>query len=313
MTRFFVPFCSVLLLLNCGASVPDAVTDEPTATSSSAVSCFPQMSLFPVGAEHNIGYDNSCRSGTCPISCPDSHANSDWNGRAGHHGIDIFAFRGAPIVAVADGTVVRVGVVSSTSGLRVRLRDDCGWEYYYGHLDSASVVPGQRVTRGTALGTMGNTGTSGVHLHFNVSPEGRYSEDFDPFDLLVSTSATACQAPVDPPSGCGTLLAGQVLNPNDSVTSCDQRFVMVMQTDGNLVLYQNGVGAIWASRTSSAGSTIAAMQDDGNLVVYSAQGVPLWSSGTNGSVGARLVVQDDGNAVLYANGRAVWNSGTSGR
>ncbi|MEZ4361399.1 MAG: peptidoglycan DD-metalloendopeptidase family protein [Kofleriaceae bacterium] len=160
---------------------------------SAAVTCTPRMSMFPVAVPHNIGYDAaSCGSGTCATSCPDIHANSDWNGPAGHHGIDIFAYRGAPLVAVADGTIVAVGTPSSTSGLRVRLRDACGWEYYYGHLDSARVSVGQQVKAGSVIGLMGNTGTSGVHTHFNVSPDGNYNADINPFTLLRQTSNSDC-------------------------------------------------------------------------------------------------------------------------
>lgn len=153
----------------------------------------PQMVHFPVEAPHNIGYDNaSCGTGTCEVSCPDGHANSDWNGPAGHHGIDIFAHYQAELVAVADAQVVAVGVVSDTSGIRVRIRDACGWEYYYGHLDEALVQVGDTLAPGDVLGTMGATGTQSVHLHFNVSFDGQYSDDIDPFALLDTTSPTAC-------------------------------------------------------------------------------------------------------------------------
>lgn len=192
-------------LAACGEGTleTEGETDESLATESEqAVTCSPQMKVFPVKGPHNIGYDKaSCGTGTCQNSCPDQHANSDWAGSAGHHGIDVFAGLRAPLAAVADGTIVAVGWASSSSGLRVRLRDACGWEYYYGHLDSAVVKVGQRVKAGDLVGTMGRTGTSGVHLHFNVSPDGRYSSDINPFNLLVSTSATACAAPPQPPSG----------------------------------------------------------------------------------------------------------------
>jgi len=53
------------------------------------------------------------------------------------------------------------------------------------------------------------------------------------------------------------------------------------------------------------------LQDDGNLVVYDTAGHPRWSSGTAGT-GAhnRLVVQNDGNLVLYSAHGAVWNTHT---
>jgi hypothetical protein len=175
-----------IFVFGCGG--PEELEEE--ATSTDAVTCGPRMYIFPVAAPHNIGFDRGSCGSTCAVSCPDQNANSDWGGS--HHGIDVFAHRGAPLVAVADGTIVRVGRPSRTSGLRVRLRDSCGWEYYYGHLDGANVSQGQRVSAGQQIGTMGNSGTSGVHLHFNVSPNGNYSHDINPFELLRNTSATAC-------------------------------------------------------------------------------------------------------------------------
>ncbi|MCA9567987.1 MAG: peptidoglycan DD-metalloendopeptidase family protein [Myxococcales bacterium] len=283
--------------------------------------CEPLMDTFPVADVHNIGYDAaSCGTGTCETSCPDAHANSDWGGA--HHGIDVFAYQGAPLVAVADGEVRRVGVVSATSGLRVRIRDACGWEYYYGHLDQAFVQPGDIVRAGDLIGTMGRTGTASTHLHFNVSPEGAYYDDIDPFPLLQATSGSACDdGPVVEPEGpeeddspptCGTIGGTTWLEADDTLWSCDGRFVLVMQQDGNLVLYMDEV-PLWHSGTHGHPGSRAVMQGDGNLVVYGASGAPLWHAGTHGHPGARLDVQDDGNLVITgAQGGVLWHSGTWG-
>lgn len=317
-----VPFA---LLCGCG---PDATftvgegtapgDEEAVGTTSQEVLCAPVMNTFPVGAPHNIGYDAaSCGTGTCRTSCPDANANSDWNGPAGHHGIDVFAFHRAPLVAAADGVITAVGVPSSTSGLRVRLRDRCGWEYYYGHMDQAVVAQGQQVRAGQLLGYMGRSGTASTHLHFNVSPDGRYSSDLNPFDLLRRTSATACAPPPAPPApapappaGCGRLVPGQQLGRGQSVTSCDGRFSLVMQGDGNLVLYQSGVWPVWHTRTNGTSGQLAVMQGDGNFVLYGAFGVPLFHTGTNGRAGAWLAVQSDGNLVVYEGFTPRWQSGT---
>lgn len=92
----------------------------------------------------------------------------------------------------------------------------------------------------------------------------------------------------------------------------DGRFTLYYQTDGNLVLYQNGVGYIWASWGLSApGFTI--MQNEGNLVSYNASGQAVWWSAQSGVPGARLVVQRDGNTVIYSpDGTATWSTGTGG-
>lgn len=281
---------------------------------NSAVVCAPTMHVFPVADAHNIGYDEaSCGSGTCDISCPDAHANSDWGGA--HHGIDVFAYDRAPLVAVTDGVIRRVGVVSDTSGLRVRLKDECGWEYYYGHLDEAVVVEGQHVEAGQLIGYMGRTGTSSVHLHFNVSPDGNYSSDINPFPLLKDTSPTACggdlppapppELPPPPPAGCGSMVANDVLYANQSITSCDGRFSLVMQGDGNLVLYQ-GNDALWHTQTHGQPGHVAVMQNDGNLVLYTQDFVPLWNSVTYGHPGSVLRLQDDGRLVIYDGGSPIW-------
>lgn len=55
------------------------------------------------------------------------------------------------------------------------------------------------------------------------------------------------------------------------------------------------------------------LQTDGNLVVYDRSGHPLWSTRTSGSGGAnQLAMQDDGNLVLYGASGAVWSTGTHG-
>ena len=340
-----VAMAASMLLAVAGCADGDALEgQDDVEVTSDAIACEPRMVVFPVAAPHNIGYDGSCTGGPCPISCPDAHANSDWNVDQGgdHHGIDVFAYQGAPLVAVADATVVAAGTVSNTSGIRVKLRDACGWNYYYGHMDAEYVSVGQTVIAGEVIGTMGRTGAASTHLHFNISP-GDYNNDIDPFDLLAATSGTACDAepppaeppPAEPPpaeeqpadpgeeppadpgeappaDGCGSLAAGNVLDVNGAVTSCDGRFVLVMQDDGNLVLYQSGVGALWSAFTAGHPGSALAMQDDGNLVIYASSGQAIWNTGTNGHAGASLAVQDDGNVVVYGAPGALWNTGTSG-
>ena len=142
----------------------------------------------------------------------------------------------------------------------------------------------------------------------------------DPIDLLKSTSPTACGAapaqpdpppPPSPPSGaCGLLEPGEALAPGQALDSCDGRFSLVAQTDGNLVLYQHGVGALWHTSTHGREISGFVMQEDGNAVLYSKFATPLWNSGTDGKAGAFLVVQDDGNVVIYRGGTALWDSGT---
>src|SRR5579864_2429021 len=100
-----------------------------------------------------------------------------------HHGDDIFAPLGAPLLAVAHGTVFSVGW-NKVGGWRLWLRDDKGWEYYYAHLSAYSplAVNGAVVNAGDVLGFVGNTGDAEgtpYHLHFEVHPVGLLGLGYD--------------------------------------------------------------------------------------------------------------------------------------
>ena len=114
-----------------------------------------------------------------PVAGPAQFTN-DWGfARAGgrtHEGIDLFAARGTPVVAVADGTLFNVGW-NGLGGWRLWVRDTSGNGFYYAHLEAYSPVAkeGAAVTRGTVLGYVGNTGDAQgtpTHLHFEIHPGG---------------------------------------------------------------------------------------------------------------------------------------------
>jgi len=91
-----------------------------------------------------------------------------------HHGDDIFATLGTPVVAVADGTINRVGW-EKLGGWRLWVRDGAGDEFYYAHLSgyAPSDLRSNRVKAGQVIGFIGNTGdafTTAPHLHFEVHP-----------------------------------------------------------------------------------------------------------------------------------------------
>ncbi len=90
-----------------------------------------------------------------------------------HDAIDILAPRGTPVVAVADGEVVRL-FTSDRGGLTVyQLGADGRTVYYYAHLDAYApgLAAGRRVRRGQPLGTVGDSGNAApgnTHLHFAI-------------------------------------------------------------------------------------------------------------------------------------------------
>lgn len=88
-----------------------------------------------------------------------------------HEGIDIFDVFHTPVIAAAEGTVVRVN--ENNLGGRVVWMRPKGKDYtlYYAHLDKQVATEGQEVLPGDTLGLMGNTGnakTTPPHLHFGI-------------------------------------------------------------------------------------------------------------------------------------------------
>lgn len=108
------------------------------------------------------------------------------------------------------------------------------------------------------------------------------------------------------------LPAGAQLNRGAQLTAGNGRTRLVMQADGNLVLYRVDDGhALWSSGTAGQPANRAVMQADGNLVARATDGRVCWASNTAGNPGAQLVLQDDGNLVIYANGGgSLWSSKT---
>ncbi|MGH3071704.1 MAG: choice-of-anchor P family protein, partial [Gaiellaceae bacterium] len=121
-----------------------------------------------------------------PVYGVSSFADTFRAARAGvgwHHGEDIFAPLGAPLLAVADGTVFSVGW-NDRGGYRLWLRDRQGNQFYYAHLSAFSplAVDGNEVKAGDVIGFLGNTGdaqTTPYHLHFEIHPVGLLPFGYD--------------------------------------------------------------------------------------------------------------------------------------
>jgi murein DD-endopeptidase MepM/ murein hydrolase activator NlpD len=96
-------------------------------------------------------------------------------GARDHHGVDIFAPRGTPALAAADG-VIRRANITNIGGKVVWIRDErMDRNLYYAHLDSQTVARGDPVQVGDTVGFVGNTGnarTTPPHLHFGIYSRG---------------------------------------------------------------------------------------------------------------------------------------------
>ena len=104
---------------------------------------------------------------------------------------------------------------------------------------------------------------------------------------------------------------GHRLRPGVSVVSYSAQSRLIMQTDGNLVMYGPGGTVKWALTTSAPGTT-ARMTLTGQLEVEGPTGALIWTSASPSSPGARLHVLDDGNLVIVSTGgQVLWSIGTA--
>ena len=121
-----------------------------------------------------------------PVYGPSSFTDTFGAARADvnwHHGDDIFAPLGAPVLACAEGTVFSVGW-NEIGGNRLWLRDAQGNEFYFAHLSAFSPLArnGAHVKAGEVLGFVGNTGDAEgtpYHLHFEIHPVSLLNLGYD--------------------------------------------------------------------------------------------------------------------------------------
>lgn len=149
---------------------------------------------------------------------------------------------------------------------------------------------------------------SGLHILQLVSDGGLMS---NPSPFCVNY----CDAPDGleflPATDCGVIKANHGLGRGQIVESCDGQSELILQGDGNLVLYRDGE-ALWASNTKGSVPGAAVVQADGNFTIYDLDGSPVWYTGTWDNPGAHLTLQDDGNLVLHGpDGRVLWNAATA--
>ena len=89
-----------------------------------------------------------------------------------HHGVDLEAAAGTPVMAVARGVVVWRGNKLGYGNCIV-IRHGTHLSTIYGHLSHIGVDTGQSVSKGEVIGLSGSTGFStGPHLHFEVRNNG---------------------------------------------------------------------------------------------------------------------------------------------
>jgi len=177
-----------------GSATANAVADLPPGKAVTATLEGPsQLVVGPSGLAVPV-------AGIDTRELSDTYTQSRSGGARVHNAIDIMAPRGTPVIAAAPGTVEKLYFSQGGGGISVYVRSEDGqWMYYYAHLDAYApgLAEGQRVQRGTPLGTVGSTGNAnpaGPHLHFAVNrmaPGERWHEGtpVNPYPLLAGGGA----------------------------------------------------------------------------------------------------------------------------
>ena len=203
---------------------------------------------------------------------------------------------------VGNSTLDKSFTYLATNGPRDRTSafQDVSWANpnRIAQMNENSVAPG---ANGTVNFTIKTPTTTGLYNEtYGLVAEGRSWMDIN----KLSTNINVVNTPRIIMT-TGSMIGGEKL------TTESLRRNFIIQTDGNLVMYDN-VRPVWATNTSgSTGPITLVLQTDGNLVLYGASNRVLWHSNTAGMGGNTLIFQNDGNLVLYrAGGVPVWATHT---
>ncbi|HYO70056.1 MAG TPA: peptidoglycan DD-metalloendopeptidase family protein [Archangium sp.] len=242
-----------------------------------ATSCAASVKRYPVNGRHNNGYDSGWSNFQCSPTTG-SLSNSDFIGGQ-HLGNDIFGAKGTPIVAAQDG-YIRIGFTDSIGGNVVYVQDNCGWWYYYAHLQTVSreLYVGKWVSAGTYLGTLGDTGSAAgtaPHLHFSIYPDGSYNSGIDPHALIKNVEGT---------TACSTSRVGY--NSSGSYSS-----------------------AIAGCHSRNGGAYLAGTPfDNGGTSHVHAWGSGVVQDNNGGTYGPNSCMQKNGVATSYMVRGGIWSS-----
>jgi murein DD-endopeptidase MepM/ murein hydrolase activator NlpD len=163
---------------NTTPSAPQARTQPTRGTKAKKHRHHKRKAPQPLTARPSLGYKPGhyvfpVNGGASYIDTYGANRSDIYDGW--HHGDDLFAPLGTPIVAVANGKLSLVGW-NRVGGWRLWLTDGKGNSFYYAHLAGYSrwVLDHPNVKAGQVVGFLGRTGdafTTTPHLHFEIHPQ----------------------------------------------------------------------------------------------------------------------------------------------
>jgi murein DD-endopeptidase MepM/ murein hydrolase activator NlpD len=132
-------------------------------------------------------------AGVRPDQLRDTFSESRSEGRI-HDALDIPAPRGTPVIAAADGPILKL-FQSERGGTTIyQLSPDGRFVYYYAHLDryAEGLVENHYAKQGETIAYVGDTGNAGpgnYHLHFSIAEISNpkdfwHGQNINPYPLL---------------------------------------------------------------------------------------------------------------------------------
>ena len=306
-----------------GCSGGDGVGDSSEDVTSGTIASIAKANLGKGACSKNSkgghGFDSSCtgNGGLPEYWCAD-FARWVWAAAGAQHTGELTA---------AAGSFYVYGQKHGTLSHTPKVGDAVVFNYHGGGSADHVAIVTQVNGNGTIETVSGDWGgQSGTEAHFSSTSHvilnaPAYSDHVGGTPGIMGMTISGFISPVGlspgkptvvppAPTACGAMDANQGLKTGESWKSCDGRYRLAMQTDGNLVWY-GPHGALWATGSNGRGY-VAVMQGDGNFVEYDAHSQPLWASDTNGHDGGHLALQNDGNLVVYGpGGKALWASNTT--
>ncbi len=155
-----------------GVSTSPSVTPTPDNNASSSGVASNAPSSNPTGDGSSSNKLLIPVAGITAEQLQDTYTQSRSEGRT-HNAIDIIAARGTPVLAAADGQIIKL-FQSERGGTTIyQLGTDQRTVYYYAHLDryADGLTADKFARRGDTLGYVGDTGNAGAgnyHLHFSI-------------------------------------------------------------------------------------------------------------------------------------------------
>ncbi len=138
----------------------------------------------------------------------------------------------------------------------------------------------------------------GPNYLLKVAADSAVTFVYDPATHMVKILSKAAAIATAAPSN--VLIATGLLPVGGQLLSDNKLYRFEVHADGELVLYDNYSNkTMWSSKSKGDPDALV-MQDDGNLVLYGKNGTVLWATEKTGKKGDYfLLLQDDGNLVVY--------------